>query len=168
MRIWILLCFAPVLVSAANRPNIVHIVSDDMGYSDLGCYGGEIETPVLDSLAKNGLRFTNFYVNNMCWPTRASLMTGLYPKTALPYGGSAASGLHTAATTLPECLRDAGYATFMSGKWHLSSPDEPDGSGAPHHRGFDQFYGTIHGASDFFRSRRFTAEWQGHDQRVAG
>tara|TARA_B110000438_G_scaffold32351_1_gene31891 strand:+ start:3710 stop:5314 length:1605 start_codon:yes stop_codon:yes gene_type:complete len=133
-----------------SRPNIVLIISDDMGYSDLGCYGGEIETPALDSIAADGLRFTNYYVNNMCWPTRASLMTSLYPKTALPYKGSAAGGLHPHAVTLPQTLAAAGYCTFMSGKWHLSNSGKPDGPNAPHHRGFDQFYGTIHGASDFF------------------
>ena len=97
----------------ASQPNIVFIISDDMGYSDLGCYGGEIETPVLDGLASQGLRFTNYYVNNMCWPTRASLMTSLYPLAALPSG----DGLHPQATTLPEALRNVGYSTFMSGKW---------------------------------------------------
>ena len=151
----------------AEKPNIVLIVADDMGYSDLGCYGGEIETPNLDALAENGLRFTNYYVNNMCWPTRASLMTSLYPKTALPQKGSAAGGLHSDATTLPQALRAAGYATLMSGKWHLSDPEKPDGPSAPHHRGFDHFYGTIHGASDFFApadlqldGKSMTHEWE--------
>ncbi len=133
-----------------DRPNLVVFIADDMGYSDLGCYGGEIETPNLDALAAGGLRFTNFYVNNMCWPTRASLMTGLYPKTALPKNGSAEGGLHPDATTLPQALREAGYGNYMAGKWHLSDPSEPDGPDAPHHRGFDHFYGTIYGASDFF------------------
>ncbi|MCH1409578.1 MAG: sulfatase-like hydrolase/transferase, partial [Verrucomicrobiales bacterium] len=158
-----LLCF-----SGNAAPNIVFIISDDMGYSDLGCYGGEIETPHLDALAEKGLRFTNYYVNNMCWPTRASLMTGLYPRTALPKNGSADGGLHPEATTLPAALRAAGYQTWMSGKWHLSSAGEPDGPNAPHHRGFDQFYGTIHGASDFFapsdlqwNGKDRTEEWQG-------
>ena len=146
----ILLSFGLSFLQAKAPPNIVLIISDDMGYSDLGCYGGEIETPNLDAMAQNGLRFTNYYVHNMCWPTRASLMTGLYPKTALPNGGSASGGLHPEATTLPQALRDSGYTTLMSGKWHLSDASEPDGKHAPHHRGFDQFYGTIHGASDFF------------------
>jgi arylsulfatase len=153
---------------ARSAPNIVVIVSDDMGYSDLGCYGGEIETPHLDALAQNGLRFTNYYVNNMCWPTRASLMTGLYPRTALPENGSASGGLHPDATTLPEALRKAGYTTLMSGKWHLSNGSKPDGPNAPHHRGFDRFYGTIHGASDFFAPDDLqlngvsrTGEWEG-------
>lgn len=133
-----------------ERPNIVLIIADDMGYSDLGCYGGEIETPNLDELAAGGLRFTNYYVNNMCWPTRASLLTGLYPKTALPNKGSASGGLHPRAKTLPQLLQISGYTTLMSGKWHLSDSKKPNGKDAPHHRGFDHFYGTIEGASDFF------------------
>jgi arylsulfatase len=162
------LCAIFLISSAAAAPNIILIVSDDMGYSDLGCYGGEIETPNLDELAGGGIRFTDYYVNNMCWPTRASLMTGLYPKMALPENGSADGGLHPEATTLPEALKETGYETFMSGKWHLSSASEPDGANAPHHRGFDQFYGTIHGASDFFapddlqlNGRSMTHEWEG-------
>jgi len=155
------------MLSAADRPNIVLIIADDMGYSDLGCYGGDIETPHLDALAKEGLRFTGFHVNNMCWPTRASLMTGLYPKTALPKKGAAEGGLHPRATTLPQALHDIGYTTLMSGKWHLSDPKEPDGPNAPQHRGFDHFYGTIYGASDFFApagvqldGKDMTHEWQ--------
>jgi len=149
-RILGLLGLLVALTIAAARPNIVFIISDDMGYSDLGCYGGEIETPNLDGLAKKGLRFTSYYVHNMCWPTRASIMTGLYPKTALPKKGSANGGIHPEAYTLPEALRVAGYGTYMAGKWHLSDPAKPNGSSAPHKRGFDRFYGTIHGASDFF------------------
>jgi len=163
----ILACFAPGARAGLAPPNIVHIISDDMGFSDIGCYGGEIETPHLDSLAEKGLRFTNFYVNNMCWPTRASLMTGLYPKTALPMKGSASGGLHPESTTLPQALRAAGYTTLMSGKWHLSNSNQPDGPNAPHHRGFDHFYGTIEGASDFFApvdlqldGKSMTHEWQ--------
>lgn len=153
--------------SAAKRPNIVLIVADDMGYSDLGCYGGEIETPNLDALAAKGVRFKNYYVNNMCWPTRGSLMTGLYPKTALPNKGSASGGLHADSTTLPQALRAAGYTTLMAGKWHLSSSKDPDGPNAPHHRGYDHFYGTIDGASDFFApvdlqldGKSMTHEWE--------
>jgi len=132
-----------------NAPNIVLVISDDMGYSDLGCYGGEIETPQLDALAAKGVRFTNYYVNNMCWPTRASLLTGLYPKSALK-DGSASGGFHPEATTLPEALKSAGYRTYMSGKWHLSDPAQPNGPSAPHKRGFDRAYGTYWGTSDFF------------------
>ena len=165
------LCLVALLPTAsapaAERPNIVLIIADDMGYSDLGCYGGEIETPNLDALAGNGLRFTNYYVHNMCWPTRASLMTGLYPKTALPKNGSASGGLHPDAVTLPETLQAAGYTTLMSGKWHLSDSKQPDGQNAPHRRGFDHFYGTIEGASDFFApvdlqldGKSMTHEWE--------
>jgi len=141
------------LASAAEsprRPDIVLIIADDMGYSDLGCYGGEIDTPRLDALAKAGVRFSNFYVNNMCWPTRASLMTSFYPGVALPVKGSAEGGLHPDAVTLPEVLRSAGYRTYMAGKWHLSDPVELDGSNAPHHKGFNRFYGTLLGAGSFF------------------
>jgi arylsulfatase len=94
-------------------------------------------------------------------------MTGLYPKSALPYNGSSNGGLHAKATTLPEALKEYGYGTYMSGKWHLSSAEEPDGENAPHHRGFDRFYGTIHGASDFFapsdlqlNGQSRTQEWE--------
>ncbi len=140
-----------LLGNAANSapPNIVLVIADDMGYSDIGSYGGEIETPRLDALAENGLRFTNFYVNNMCWPTRASLLTGLYPKSSLS-DGSAAGGFHPDVTTLPKALKEAGYATFMSGKWHLSDPKKPNGPSAPHKRGFDRAYSTYWGTSDFF------------------
>ncbi len=144
----LLVACLPVVASAA-KPNIVLVISDDMGYSDLGSYGGEIETPQLDALAANGLRFTNYYVHNMCWPTRASLLTGLYPRTSLS-DGSAAGGLHPDLTMLPEALKSAGYATFMVGKWHLSDPAEPDGPSAPHNRGFDRSYSTYWGTSDFF------------------
>lgn len=152
--------FANLAIAA---PNILFIIDDDMGLSDLGCYGGEIETPHLDSLAKDGLRFTNYYVHNMCWPTRASIMTGLYPKTALDGGN-----LRLDPTTLPAALKAAGYGTYMTGKWHLSTPGKPNGEAAPHNRGFDRFYGTIYGASDFFapadlqlNGKSMTHEWEG-------
>ncbi len=151
--------------AAEKGPNIVLIVSDDMGYSDLGCYGGEIDTPNLDALALGGLRFSNYYVNNMCWPTRASLMTGLYPRSA--FLSSRASGIRPEWITLPEALKNRGYGTYMAGKWHLSDSSQDDGPGAPHHQGFDQFYGTLEGASDFFapyglqlNGRRVTHEWE--------
>ncbi len=144
--------------ASSQKPNILLIIADDMGYSDLGCYGGEIETPNLDSLAKGGLRFTNFYVNNMCWPTRASLMTSLYPGVALPVKGSAEGGLHPNAITLPQTLKSAGYNTYMSGKWHLSDANDLDGPNAPHHKGFDHFYGTIHGAGSFYAPSSLTLD----------
>jgi arylsulfatase A-like enzyme len=133
----------------ARPPNIVLIISDDMGYSDLGCYGGEIETPNLDKLAGNGVRFTNYYVHNMCWPTRASLLTSLYPNTALKTG-SAAKGFRDDIILLPQALKEVGYKSYLTGKWHLSDPEEPNGSSAPHKRGFDRTYTTYHGTTDYF------------------
>jgi arylsulfatase len=128
-----------------QKPNIVVILADDMGYSDIGCYGGEIRTPNLDALAANGLRFTQFYNDTRCCPSRASLLTGLYPHQAgmgqmcndagAPgYRGSLQP--HTA--TIAEVLRSAGYRTFMVGKWHLSNP-------GPIERGFEEFYGMLGG-----------------------
>ncbi|MDG2168145.1 MAG: arylsulfatase [Opitutales bacterium] len=135
--------------AAKGPPNIVLVIADDMGYSDLGCYGGEIETPALDKLAYNGVRFTNYYVHNMCWPTRASLLTSLYPKTALA-DGSASKGFRDDIIMLPQALKEAGYKSYMSGKWHLSEPGQPHGPSAPHKRGFDRTYSTYWGTTDFF------------------
>lgn len=142
-----------------GRPNIVLIMSDDMGWSDLGCYGGEAMTPNLDALAAGGVRFTQFYNTGRCCPTRASLMTGLYPHQAgvghmmqdkkLPgYRGN----LHRHTPTIAENLHLAGYSTAMAGKWHVTLHTNPDGPKFdwPRQRGFDQFYGTITGAGSFF------------------
>jgi len=143
----------------APRPNIIVILSDDMGFSDLGCYGGEIRTPALDSLAAAGLRFTQFYNTARCCPTRASLLTGLYPHQAgvghmmddrgLPgYTGN----LHTSASTIAELLKPVGYRNYAVGKWHVTR--HADAAGPKHNwplqRGFDGFYGTIHGAGSFY------------------
>jgi arylsulfatase len=127
-----------------KRPNIVVIMSDDMGYSDLGCYGGEIETPNLDRLASQGIRFTRYYTNNMCVPTRASLMSGCYTTKALGPGNSISPEVVTAA----EALGDGGYSTYMSGKWHLASVDDRENQ--PCQRGFDRFFGTMIGAGSFW------------------
>jgi arylsulfatase A-like enzyme len=144
---------------AAERPNIVVILSDDMGYSDLGCYGGEIGTPHLDALAAGGLRFTQFYNTGRCCPTRASLLTGLYPHQAgvghmmEDRGHDGYRGnLNRRCRTIAEVLRASGYATYGVGKWHVTRHASPAG---PHHnwplqRGFDGFYGTITGAGSFF------------------
>ena len=107
----------------AQRPNIIVILADDMGYSDIGCYGGEIKTPVLDSLAAGGLRFTQFYNTARCCPTRASLMTGLYSHQAgvgLMMNDSKLEGyrgqLNRKCMTMAEVLKGAGYSTYMSGE----------------------------------------------------
>jgi len=143
----------------APRPNIIVIMSDDMGYSDIGCYGGEIDTPNLDSLAEGGLRYTQFYNTGRCCPTRASLLTGLYAHQAgigqmtndagqLGYKGD----LGRDAMTMAEVLKTAGYSTYMAGKWHVTKQLKPDGdkSNWPMQRGFDKFYGTIIGAGSLF------------------
>ena len=138
------------------RPNIILMMADDMGFSDLGCYGSEIETPHLDALARGGLRFTEFYNTARCCPTRASLLTGLYPHQAgighmmSDYGVPGFRGdLNRRCVTIAEALRPAGYTTLMSGKWHITPVDGSQFNWPPQ-RGFDGFYGTIHGAGSFF------------------
>ena len=146
---------------AAERPNIVIVLSDDMGYSDIGCYGSEIATPQLDQLAAKGIRFTQFYNTGRCCPTRASLLTGLYPHQAgighmmNDFGHDGYRGdLNDHCLTIAEALRPSGYHTWMAGKWHLTKEKQPehdaDKFNWPLQRGFDRFYGTIHGAGSFF------------------
>ena len=153
--------------AAQTRPNIVVILSDDMGYSDIGCYGSEIDTPVLNGLAENGLRFTQFYNTARCCPTRASLLTGLYPHQAgvghmmedLGVDGYRGE-LNRRSMTIAEVLRQAGYGTYMAGKWHVTRHVKPDGpkDNWPKQRGFDRFYGTIHGAGSFFDPNSLTRD----------
>ncbi|MEI7733137.1 MAG: arylsulfatase [Verrucomicrobiota bacterium] len=129
------------------KPNIVLILADDLGWSDLSCYGGEIQTPNLDTLAAGGLRFTQFYNGARCCPSRASIMTGLYPHAA---GFPEMSGsLPANCVTIPELLRSAGYRTFMSGKWHLGQP-------GPIKRGFDEYFGMLGGYGSFWNSKLYT------------
>ena len=152
---------SPKAPQAAKRPNIVLIMADDMGYSDLGCYGSEIPTPTLDKLANRGIRFTQFYNAARCCPTRASLMTGLFQHQAgighmtkepgnnvsYDYGVYGYRGeLNRNCVTLAEVLKSAGYHTYMAGKWHLGSGN-PDLY--PRQRGFDRFYGLLAGASSY-------------------
>ena len=126
-------------------PNIMIILADDLGFSDLGCYGGEIRTPNLDALAANGVRFTQCYNSSRCCPSRASLLTGLYPHQA-GIGRFVGAGnlpgylghLSPHAVTLAEVLGPAGYSTYAVGKWHVNDP-------GPVKRGFEEFYGYIHG-----------------------
>lgn len=154
-------------LQAAPRPNIVLILSDDMGWSDIGCYGGEIPTPNLDRLAGNGLRFTQFYNTGRCCPTRASLLTGLYPHQAgighmmgddgLPgYQGN----LNRQCRTIAEVLKPADYGTYLAGKWHVARDIAPEGPKHtwPLQRGFERFYGTIHGAGSFFDPNTLTRD----------
>jgi arylsulfatase len=154
------------------RPNIIVILADDLGYSDLGCYGSEIATPNLDRLAKNGQRFTQFYTTPRCCPSRAALLTGLYPHQAgighmmEDHGASGYRGeLNDQCVTIAEALRPAGYRTMMAGKWHVThirfdgkrqlnfESDKPfwdNQSGWPLQRGFEEYFGTIHGVSSYY------------------
>ncbi len=162
--------------SAQQRPNIIVIMADDMGFSDIGCYGGEVETPNINALAENGLRFRQFYNKARCCPTRAALLTGLYQHQAgighmmaayekdgevVPsYQGK----LNRNCVTFGEALRPAGYTTLMSGKWHVtpgvdrSTGTDIDKSNWPKQRGFDRFYGTIQGAGSFYDPYSLTDE----------
>lgn len=158
--------------TTATRPNIIIILADDMGFSDLGCFGSEIPTPSLDKMAAEGMRFTQFYNTPRCCPSRAALLTGLYPQEAGVGGMMEDRGipgyrgeLNDHCVTIAEVLRGAGYHTLMVGKWHLChiyfdgkkqlnfQTDEPfweDKSDWPLQRGFEEYYGTIHGVSSYF------------------
>jgi arylsulfatase A-like enzyme len=144
---------------AAQRPNILLILADDLGFSDIGCYGAEIQTPNIDALAKNGIRYTQFYNTSRCCPTRASLLTGLYPHQAgvghmMVDRGLAGyrSDLNHNCATIAEVLRNAGYRTYMCGKWHMTHFDGPKDNQAnwPVQRGFEKFYGTLRGYGSFY------------------
>lgn len=157
--LFLALSFVGAQLSAAERPNIVIIMSDDMGFSDLGCYGGEIQTPSLDALAAGGLRFTQFYNTARCCPTRAALLTGLYPHQAgvghmmedhgLPgYTGN----LNERCRTIAQVLKPAGYRSYASGKWHVTRHLQQDGDkhNWPLQRGFERFYGMVSGGGSFY------------------
>lgn len=158
----LLLPLTPMALSAAPaRPNIVVIMSDDMGFSDLGCYGGEIATPHLDALAAGGLQFTQFYNCARCCPTRASLLSGLYPHQAgvghmMEDDGAEHPGyrgnLNRSSRTIAEMLKLASYRTYAVGKWHVTRHAGKDGpkDNWPLARGFDRYYGTIHGAGSYY------------------
>jgi arylsulfatase A-like enzyme len=161
-----------VLISGslfAQRPNIVLILSDDMGYSDIGCYGSEIKTPVLDGLAKNGLKFTQFYNTGRCCPTRASLLTGLYPHQAgighmvADRGVAGYRGeLNDSCATIAEVLQPKGYSTYCVGKWHVTGRTFPKTETGkfnwPLQRGFDRYYGIINGASSLWDPNSLTRD----------
>ncbi len=142
---------------ADQRPNIIYILADDMGYSDIGCYGGEVHTPNIDRMAANGIKLRNFYNNARCCPTRASLLTGQYPHTvgmghmvtkpnAKVTPGAYQGYLNDRYPTIAEDLQKAGYRTYMSGKWHVG--EKPDYW--PLKRGFQRYFGLISGASSYY------------------
>lgn len=152
-----------------ERPNIVLIMVDDMGYSDLGSYGSEIETPNLDRLATEGLRLTEFYNNSICAPTRASLITGQYQhKAGMGYfnvnlGLPAYQGyINKESLTFGEVLREGGYQTYISGKWHVGN----DSLSWPQQRGFDQSYGFIGALSNFFSTDNDLVELKHNSKTV--
>lgn len=154
----------------ARRPNILVILADDVGYSDLGCYGGEIHTPNLDRLAAGGVRFTQFYNCARCCPTRSSLMTGLDPHqtgignmTGPPVGDLEGyqGRLNDKNVTIPEVLKTAGYLTLMTGKWHLAEP-------GPVARGFEEYYGMLHGFDSFWDESKYTRLPAGRPKRSYG
>lgn len=157
----ILVLAAASTVPAADQPDIILMMADDLGFSDIGCYGGEIPTPNIDRLASEGVLFTNFSNTSRCCPSRASLLTGMYSHRAgigaMNYkdaGPGYRGQLQSGAKTLPEYLRPLGYSTVMVGKWHLTRSkaikQAPNGSW-PWQRGFDRFFGTMEGAKNYFR-----------------
>ncbi len=166
-------CFLSAPAAEKSRPNILLMMADDMGFSDLGCYGSEIATPNLDQLAAGGLRFTQFYNTARCCPTRAALLTGLYPHQAgvghmvesggrpLPDHGFAGykGDLSDRAVTIAEALRLAGYHTAMAGKWHVT-PFTESKHNWPLQRGFEKYYGIIHGASSYYDPASLTRDNQ--------
>ncbi len=136
---------------AAEKPNILLILADDLGFSDLGCYGGEIATPNLDALAADGLRFTQFYNSARCSPSRASILTGLHPHQA---GFPNLSGtLAKNSVTIPEVLKPAGYRSTIVGKWHLNEKNPPT------ERGFDEFFGMLGGFNSYWQEAPFYTRW---------
>jgi arylsulfatase len=160
MRLLLLAAALSVCVATAApaaepaRPNILLIVADDMGFSDAGCYGGEIATPNLDSLAKNGLRFTQFYNTSRCWPSRAAILTGYYAqqvrRDTVPGIKSGGQGVRPSwAVLLPEMLKPLGYRSYHSGKWHVD--------GQPLQNGFDHSY-SLEDHDRHFTPRRHTED----------
>ena len=137
-----------------RKPNVVLIVSDDHGYAEMSCQGGSIPTPNLDSIAKNGIRFTDGYVScPVCSPSRAGLLTGRYQQRFGYYHNASAEvripnwGLPTGEKTIADCMKAEGYATGVIGKWHLGDKAQFH----PNRRGFDEFFGFIGGLHDYFK-----------------
>jgi len=146
-----------------NRPNIVLILSDDMGFSDIGCFGGEVETPHIDRLAAGGAALSQFYNTARCSPSRASLLTGLHPHQTgigiLNYDDSPEGypgDLNDRCCTIAEALHPAGYRNYLAGKWHVARDIHTPSHSWPTRRGFDDFYGTLEGAGSYFMPRTLT------------
>jgi len=155
--IWLTFCFS---LFSQDKPNIILIMCDDMGYSDIGCYGGEISTPHLDRLANEGMRFRQFYNNAKCTTTRSAITTGLYPTRSNP----SLNLLDDSMVTVADSMNKAGYATILSGKWHLGS----NKGHRPIDRGFKEFYGLMDGCSNFFDPSQPDPKFKGGRVRVFG
>ena len=154
LAILLLASLRPLPAAEGSKPNVLLILADDLGYSDLGCYGGEIATPNLDGLAKEGLRFTQFYNTARCWPSRAAIMTGYYAQAVrrdtVPGIPSGTSGKRPAlAPLLPELLKPLGYHSYHSGKWHLD--------GKPLENGFEHSY-SLNDHDRYFAPREHTED----------
>ena len=160
----------PQVVSGKPRPNIILILADDMGFSDIGCYGSEVQTPNLNRLATGGVRFTQFYNSPRCCPSRSALMTGLYSHQggfgfmADDYGKYAAPAyrgdLSDNCVTIAEALRTGGYHSAMCGKWHLTPPLPESTHNWPLQRGFESYFGTIAGACSYYDPATLTRDNQ--------
>ena len=156
--------------SSQTRPNIILIMADDMGFSDIGCYGGEIETPNINKLAANGLRYRQFYNTARCCPTRAALMTGLYShQTGLGWMTVADLGrpgyigeLNDKCITIAQGLKPAGYRCYLSGKWHVCFDKDMEADSPKHNwplqRGFDRYYGHLAGDGGYYKPRALTRD----------
>jgi arylsulfatase len=161
----LLLSAAPV---AARPPSFVIFLADDLGFSDLSSYGGELATPAIDGIGQQGFRFRQFYATPRCSPTRAALLTGHEPHEAgmghladMRTDHPAYQGqLRADVPTLPERLRPVGYRSYMVGKWHLDFRNDPASPSAPIARGFDRFYGVLRGAEDYYRPRSLSRDAQ--------
>ena len=154
--------------ATSQRPHIVYIVADDLGWKDVGYHGSDIRTPHIDKLAQDGARLEQFYVQPMCTPTRAALMTGRYPfrygLQTLVIPTPSKYGLPTDERLLPQALKEAGYKTAMVGKWHLGHADRKFW---PHQRGFDYHYGSMVGEVDYFtHSSANVRDWYRNDRPI--
>src|SRR5262245_23216499 len=169
LTVHLVVCGVLTSFAATQRPNIAVILVDDMGFSDLGCYGSEIPTPNLDKLAANGLRFTQFYNTGRCCPTRAALLTGLYSHQAGVGHMTADRGqdgyrgdLNGQCVTIADVLRGAGYRTMMTGKWHVTkfvnASNDTQKVNWPLQRGFEHYFGIIQGSANYFRPKLLMRE----------
>lgn len=164
----VLLCtvWSVAVYGQQSKPNIVVILADDMGFSDVGCYGSEISTPNIDHLASEGVRLKQFYNTGRCCPTRASLLTGLdshnagmgYMTGYNQHTDGYAGDLNKKCVTIAQALKSAGYRSYMSGKWHVCSNLKPKGdqSNWPIQRGFDRYFGILNGSGSYYEPKTLT------------